>query len=233
LGDIIKDESINMKLLLTSGGLTNPTIEHALSKLINIPNTETNVVFIPTAANIEEGDKEWLLYNYLELKKQSYRFIDIVDISALPQDIWLPRLKKANAIFVGGGNTYYLMAWLKKSGLSKLFPELLKTRVYVGISAGSILVTPSLQLSTSPKKCAEKIYPIDGDAGLGLVNFQIRPHLNNKHFPKLTIDYIQQAIKEISDPVYAIDDNTAVLVNENNIEVASEGLWKKFSKNNS
>ena len=105
---------------------------------------------------MEEGEKSWLIEDLSNLKKQRYGFIDIVDISALPQDVWIPRLKKANAIFVGGGNTYYLMSWLEKSGLDKILPKLLKTRVYVGISAGSIVATVNLRMSTSQKSFSEK-----------------------------------------------------------------------------
>jgi dipeptidase E len=218
-----------MKLLLTSAGLSNNTLVKTFSDLVGLPNNKIHIAFIPTAANVEDGDKSWLIDDYSNLKKQKYGFIDIVDISALPKDIWLPRIKKANVIFVGGGNTFYLMSWLKKSGLEELLPSLLKTRVYVGVSAGSMVPTKNLRMSTSQKSYAEEVFPLKDDNGLGFVDFHIRPHLNSKYFPKLRVKYIQKIADEIPEPVYAIDDNTAVMVNGKKIEVVSEGKWKKFN----
>ncbi|MEK6845747.1 MAG: Type 1 glutamine amidotransferase-like domain-containing protein, partial [Nanoarchaeota archaeon] len=165
----------------------------------------------------------------LPLKKENYGCIDIVDISALPKDIWLPRLKEANVIFVGGGNTFYLMSWLKKSGLDKILSELLRTRVYVGISAGSMVATVNLRTSTSQKFYSEKVFPLKDDNGLGFVNFHIRPHLNSEFFPKVRVEHLQEEAKEIPEPIYAIDDDSAVLVNDNKVEVISEGKWLRFN----
>jgi len=218
-----------MKLLLTSEGLSNKTIVKAFSNLVGLPNNKVHIAFIPTASNVEEEDKGWLIDDYHNLKKENYGCLDIVDISALPKDIWLPRIKQANVIFVGGGNTFYLMSWLKKSGLDKILPELLKTRVYVGISAGSMVATVNLRMSTSQKSYSEKVYPLINDEGLGFVNFHIRPHLNSEFFPKVRIEYLQEEAKKIPESIYAIDDDSAVLINDNKVEVISEGKWKKFN----
>ncbi len=218
-----------MKLLLTSAGFTNKSITDAFLKLSTKPFRELNLVFIPTAANIEDGDKDWLITDYSNCLKLGFKFIDIVDISALPQDIWLLRIKKADVLLFGGGNTYYLMSWLKKSGLEKILPELLKTRIYVGISAGSMVATKNLRMSTSQKLYSEKVFSLQDDNGLGYVSFHIRPHFNSKFFPKLITKYIRESVKEITEPVYAIDDNTAIVVNDGKFEIVSEGKWQKFN----
>lgn len=218
-----------MKLLLTSNGLSNNKIIKAFSELVGLPNSKIHIAFIPTASNVEEGDKGWLINDYTNLKNQNFASIDIVEISALPKEIWLPRIKAANVLFFGGGNTYYLLSWLKKSGLDKMLPELLKTRVYVGISAGSMVPTINLRMSTSQKTYSEIIYQIKDDKGLGFVNFHIRPHFNSKFFPKARFEYLQKIAKDIPEPIYAIDDDTAVMVNGGKIEVVSEGKWKRFN----
>ena len=130
-------------MLLTSAGIKNDSIAKALEELVGKTANGVRIAFIPTAANVEEGDKGWLIEDYRNLKKREYE-VDIVDISALPREMWEPRLKQANVIMVGGGNTFHLMYWLRKVGLDKLLPELLKTRVYVGISAGSMVVSKSI-----------------------------------------------------------------------------------------
>ena len=217
-----------MKLLLTSAGFTNKSIADAFLKLSGKPFSELNLVFIPTAADVEEGDKDWLITDYSNCKKLGFSSIDIVDISAVPRDIWLPRIKKANVLLFGGGNIYYLMSWLKKSGLEKILPELLKTRVYVGISAGSMVATNNLRMSTLQKLYSEKVFPLRDDNGLGFVDFHIRPHFNSKYFPKLIAKYIQESAKEIKEPVYAIDDNTVIVVNDGKFEIVSEGMANKY-----
>jgi len=127
-----------MKFLLTSSGLTNQSITDALLELTEKPVSEVSIAFIPTAANIEAGDKSWLIDDLYNIKKQDFKSIDIVDISALSKEFWQPRIEATDVLFFSGGDTLYLMHWFKKSGLKKLLPALLKTRVYAGISAGSM-----------------------------------------------------------------------------------------------
>lgn len=217
-----------MKLFLTSAGLTNKSLVDAFENLVGLSGNKVKIAFIPTAANVEDGDKDWLINDYSNLKKQGYG-VDIVDMSALPKEIWLPRLEQANVIFVGGGNTFYLMSWLKKSGLDEILPELLKTRVYAGVSAGSMVPTVNLRMSSSQKSFSEKVFTLENDKGLGFVNFHIRPHLNSNLFPRLRAKYIKEIAKKIPEPVYAIDDNSAIMVNSDKIEVVSEGKWKKYN----
>ena len=216
-----------MKLFLTSAGLRNEKIIEAFNSLVGLPKEKIKIAFIPTAANVEEGDKGWLIDDYSNLKKQNYESIDIVDISAVSKEIWKPRLELANVLFLGGGNTFHLMHWIKKSGLENLFPELLKTRVYAGISAGSCIAGPTIYNSVQ-NLFGEK-YDLKIDKGLGLVDFQFIPHLNSEYFPKIREQYLEKAAKDLTEPVYAVDDNTAIVVNENKLEVVSKGKWRKFN----
>ena len=219
-----------MKFLLTSAGLTNKSISNALLELAGKPFAELNLAFIPTAANVEPGDKDWLIDDLVNCKNLGFKSIDIVDISAVPQDIWFPRLQAADIFLVGGGNTFHLMYWIEKSGLKNFLPELLKTRVYVGISAGSMVACKSLDLSNS-----KKLYYEDGtddydkDAGLGFVDILIRPHLNSPHFPEVNLENMEKMSKEIPTTFYALDDNSAIKVVDGGVSVVSEGEWKKFN----
>ena len=110
-----------MKLLLTSAGLTNQTIVKALDELVGKPLDQLKIAFIPTAANLEEGDKCWLIDDLRRLSFLKFKEIDIVDISALPKEIWLKRLKKTNILFVEGGNTYHLIHWLINPAYQKFY----------------------------------------------------------------------------------------------------------------
>src|SRR3989344_3390089 len=138
-----------MKLLLTSGGITNKSIAEALWELVGKKPEDTSLVFVPTASNVEVGDKGWLIEDLKNLQKQNFKSIDIADISALPKEVWLPKFQDADILFFEGGNTYHLMRWINKSGLVNFLPELLKTKVYVGLSAGSMVTNPDLALRLS------------------------------------------------------------------------------------
>jgi dipeptidase E len=218
-----------MKLLLTSGGVKNKSIAQALAELVGKPVHEASIAFIPTAANVERGSKDWLIADLHNLVQEGYKSMDIVDISALPQEIWKPRLEAADVLFFGGGNSFHLMYWLNKSGLAKFLPKLLKTKVYAGISAGSMVTSKDLSLSQSQRLYYEDLEKTEDMAGLGFVDFYIRPHLNSPHFPKIKKEYLEELAKEIPDIIYALDDNSALKIVDGKEEVISEGEYLVFN----
>jgi dipeptidase E len=218
-----------MKLLLTSAGLSNKSISNALFELAGKLAKDLKLAFIPTASNVEEGDKDWLIDDLLNCKKLGFASIDIVDISAIPKDLWLPRLQGADILFFEGGNTFHLMHWIEKSGLKEILLEMLKTKVYVGVSAGSMVTCKSLDMSTSERLYSEAIDEYKKDEGMGFVDFLIRPHLNSPYFPNVNLKNLEEMSKEFPDTFYAIDDNTAIKVVDEKIEIVSEGEWKKFN----
>ena len=219
-----------MKLLLTSAGIRNQTILKALDELASKPLDQLKVAFIPTAANLESGNKNWLIDDLRRLSFLKFKEIDIVDISALPRKVWQKRLENSDVLFVEGGNTYYLMYWFNQSGLSKILPELLKTRVYIGVSAGTIIVTPSLINADFEAKPLKEINEEIFHDGLNLVDFMVEPHLNSVYFPDSTLDNLQKRSQKYPYSIYGIDDQTAIKIDGDKIEVISNGVWKKFAK---
>jgi dipeptidase E len=211
-----------MKILLTSAGISNKSIEERFRKLVR---GVIRIAFIPTAATEDNGDKEWLEEDLNNLKRLGS--VDIVDISVLNKKEWLPRLEKSNVIFMGGGDTSYLMKWILKSGLANELPRLLKKRIYVGISAGSMIVSKEIQADS------EKLY---GDEitnppkGLDYINFYTRPHLNSRYFPKIRDKNLRELSKKLNGDLYALDDDSAVLYDNGKISVISEGKWIRYSK---
>lgn len=217
-----------MKLLLTSAGLSNPTIAKALEELLGKSAKGVNLAFIPTAANIEPGEKSWLIEDLNNFQKYGY-LVDIVDISAIDKDIWLPRLQVADVLFFGGGNTAYLMYWLKKSGLETELPSLLKSKIYAGISAGSCVAGPTIENPVQNLFGETNENAIE--TGLNLVNLQVVPHLDSPNFEKIRESFIEDASKQVTEPVYALDDNSALKIIDGLVEVISEGKYLEFNKN--
>lgn len=223
-----------MKLLLTSNGLSNNTIAKALAGMVGKKPSDTKVSFIPTAANPVQGDKGWLIDDISRIKQRGYQ-IFILDLAVISPKIIKAELGSSDIVFVGGGNSFYLSYHMQKCGMFDYLPEMLKTKVYAGISAGSMITGESLRMASAALSKDEKMkddgYDELGPIGessaktLKLVNFLVRPHLNSEHFPKIRKDYLEEAAKSINAPVYAIDDNTAIKVIDDSIEVVTEGEW--------
>lgn len=218
-----------MKLLLTSNGLSNQSIANALFELTGKLASETTVVFIPTAMNVARGNKEWFINDLNNIKKQGFKFIDIVDISALPKEVWLPKIESGDVLFFSGGHTYHLMYWLQKSGLAELLPELLKTRVYAGISAGSIVANPSLASTSDDKrKYYEDQFGYKNEAALNFVDFYIYPHFNSPKHLNSREEILKKTAEETKQTVYGLDDESALKIVDGAVTVVTEGSFLKL-----
>lgn len=219
-----------MKLLITSAGFTNKSISDALLEMASRPFGELKLAFIPTAANVKAGDKKWLIRHLLGCERLGFLEMDIIDFSALPKNIWKSRMEEADVLVFGGGNTLHLTHCLKDSGLAELLPKMLEGKIYVGISAGGMILGKSLLVNQPRKTCCDKKFSAEIETGLGLIDFEIKPHLNSKNFPEATLENLEEFAKENpKTSFYAIDNDTAIKVVDGKAEVVSEGEWKKFN----
>lgn len=218
-----------MKLLLTSGGITNSSISKALFELVGKRPEDTSLIFIPTASNMDIGDKGWFIDDLINLKNQNFKSIDIADISAVPESIWKQKMEQADVLFFEGGVTSHLMEWVNKSGLKNILRELLKTKVYVGLSAGSCITNKDLFLKISQNLYEEDLDKTEEIPGLNYVDFYFLPHLNSKWFPKLNEKEIKEITTGMTEKIYALDDQSAVKVVDGKVEIISEGKYLEFN----
>lgn len=210
-----------MKLLLTSAGVNKRSIAAALDELVGRPKSEVKVGFIPTAANAEEGNKDWLISQFLNLWRNGYTWIDVVDFSADGVD-WQTRLADADVLYLSGGNTFHLLDQARKTGFADWLRKNLDRKVYVGGSASTILVTPSIEVAAM-EPGDPNLPGLTDLTGLGLVDFEVEPHCDMMRF-----DIVEKYAAGRPNPVYAIDDQTAIKVVDDRVEVVSEGFWKLF-----
>lgn len=216
-----------MKLVLTSGGISNKSIEKELRNVIGKDFKDLKMLFCTTASNYQGGDmNDWLVEDIEYFKKLGFK-IDVCDINGISIDKFLHRFEWAEVFFFEGGNTQWLRKSIKNSGLEGHLEELLKTRVWIGASAGSCVLCPSI-CNSCQDLFDDNIegFPIEG---LNLVNFQFVPHLNNESFPKIRKDNLLKASKNLKvidgEKLYILDDNGAIFVNDKDIKVISEGNW--------
>lgn len=231
-----------MKMLLTSAGLTNESLRQALLRLLGRPFAECSAVHIPTAAYGLEGGVGFAAAPggyWAEFGWRSIGQLELTALPNLPEQLWLPELEAAHAILVAGGNTGYLSYWFRESGFAGVLPRLLENAVYVGVSAGSMIMTPALQVDTERLTTTDVFYDeeydeaappgLGADFALGLVDFAVRPHLDSADFGvDLGSETMERAAAKVDRPLYAIDDNSGILVDGDLVEVISEGAWRRF-----
>ncbi|MGN0448983.1 MAG: Type 1 glutamine amidotransferase-like domain-containing protein [Ruminococcus sp.] len=222
-----------MKLLLTSGGITNKSIQHALVDMLNKPIADSNALCIPTAMYghpwVGPGVKAWEFISGKEnnpMVDLGWKSVGILELTALPsirEDRWVPLVRETDVLLVSGGDALYLHYWMQQSGLADLLPSL--QAVYVGMSAGSMVMGSNIGddfVGWEP--------PNGTDEALGMVDFAIFPHLEHEMLPGNTRAAAESWAAGMQGPAYAIDDQTAIKVIDGEVEVVSEGNWKLFEK---
>ncbi|MDQ5972125.1 MAG: dipeptidase [Patescibacteria group bacterium] len=207
-----------MKLLLCSEGFHTPNTVQACVDLVGKPKEEIAVAVINEAFAPEENDKRWVLHNLNCVADNFPGSFDIVDLLALSIDEVEARLEKCDVIFVVGGNTDYLMHIYKKTGFDKLLLKLLETKVYVGSSAGSIVMgkRPS---SDEYLEAFGKEKDFGTTSYMGLVDLAIRPHMDSSEAPKRREGLLRESSKGLDFPVYGLRDDAAIVVNGNEISL--------------
>lgn len=214
-----------MKLLLTSSGFTNQDIVSAFETLVGMPAKDISVAVINEAYAVEHSDHTWNIAELVRIRETVGGRVEFVNLLANDIETVRERIEQCDAIFVLGGNTDYLMHVYQKTGFDKLLPDLLKTKVYVGSSAGSMVMCN--RIST---EAYLKIYGERGDYGvtryMSLVDVAIKPHLDSDHFPNNRKEILLEIAKTYPKTIYALSDNTALVVNGNNTYVAGTGYIK-------
>ena len=211
-----------MKFLLTAAGLRNEAIINALETLVCKPLSKTKVLFVTTAANTGYDDKRWLLHNLLEFDRAGVLAIDIIDFAGLPEDLIESHVMGADVICFGGGDERYLARMFATHDFGQKLPLWLTSKVYMGISAGSMVVGHYLAADVSRAIFIEEDFGDDEGDGLGLLSFAYIPHLNSSFF-SLRKERLDSLKGKFNVPVYATDDETALMVVNGEVSKVGDG----------
>ena len=229
-----------MKLLLTSGGITNNSIRNALVDLLGKPIAESSALYIPTAlyanpngpsmaARLIRGETNTAPFpdGFTSMCEMGWKSLGVLELTALPsidEERWLPLVQEADTLLVEGGDPLYLCYWMRQSGLADLLSRLRQETVYVGLSAGSMVMAPNIGEDFVGWKPPEGL-----DRTLGLVDFALFPHLDHPSMPDNSMANAEKWAAGMSVPTYLIDDQSAIVVRDGAVEVVSEGHWKRFT----
>ncbi|PJI84746.1 Type 1 glutamine amidotransferase-like domain-containing protein [Luteimicrobium subarcticum] len=218
-----------MKLLLTSGGVTNPSIRAALDDLLGKPIADCRALVVPTAqwghpmcGPESVRDLVAATPDFGSFTGLGWGSLGVLELTALPSigaDRWVPWVREADVLLVDGGDATFLAHWMRESGLADLLGSL-PDAVWVGVSAGSMVMTPRVGEHFVEWAAAPD------DRGLGVVDFSIFPHLDA--FPTNTVEHAERWAADIGGQAYAIDEQTAIRVVDGRVDVVSEGRWLAF-----
>jgi dipeptidase E len=220
-----------MRFLLTSAGIKNTSIRNALVDLLGKPIAESSALCIPTAVYAIPGGAghAWRFFSgqattpMCELGWKSMGVLELTALPSIDEELWVPMVQETDVLLVNGGDPLYLCYWMRQSGLADLLPSL--GAVYVGLSAGSMVMTPNIGEDFVRWKP-----PTGGDETLGMVGFSIFPHLDHEMLPDNSMADAEKWAAGMPAPAYAIDDQTAIKVIDGAVEVVSEGHWKLFRR---
>src|ERR671920_1552621 len=221
-----------MRLLLTSAGIKNASIHEALVELLGKPIAEANALCIPTAMYghpmVGPGPGVWRFISgrsaepMCELGWQSLGVLELTALPSIDKERWVPLVRETDVLLVAGGDALYLCHWMRESGLAELLPSLGET-VWVGLSAGSMVMTPTVGddfIQWRP--------PTGDDTTLGFVDFSICPHLAADGMPGNSMTEAEQWAAGIPNTAYAMDDQTAITVVDDVVDFVSEGNWEQL-----
>ena len=179
-------------------------------------NTESKkILFIPTAANVEEYKK------YMHLTQKAFEDfgyeVENFDVSVFSEEIVKEKLSEAKIVFISGGNTFYLLQELKRKNLITYLKERIENGLlYIGESAGSVIAAPDIEYASviDDKTVATEL---DDYTGLNLVDFYIVPHFEEEPFVESSRNTVE-LYKDKLD-LKLINNKEAILVENNNFTI--------------
>ncbi len=154
-----------------------------------------------------------------------WKSVGVLELTALPsidEERWVPWVRETDVLLVGGGDALYLCHWMRQSGLADLLPSLDET-VWVGLSAGSMVMTPRIGddfVGWPPAVTTARWASSTSRSSRTWITLTCR----GTRWPPQ-----KEWAAGLSGPAYAIDDETAFKVVDGTVEVVSEGHWRLFA----
>ena len=211
-----------MKFLLTSSGLTSESLVHALEKLAGKAFSEMTILYISTAGNTSVDGENWLVDELLLFRERGCKKVALLDI-AIPKELWAKHFTPADVVCFGGGNEKYLARVMQEQGFKEFIVPLLSDKVYMGISAGSMVAGHFLKGGLTNELFPEEDYGSEGGIPMGILDVIFVPHMNSEWFKKVRPEFLSTLKDKFDHDTYATDDETALAIDGDHIEVVGTG----------
>ncbi|MBX4260405.1 Type 1 glutamine amidotransferase-like domain-containing protein (plasmid) [Clostridium estertheticum] len=202
------------KLILYSDQLIdgNRKVDNELLNLLNKKNP--SIAYIPSCSDLSRKyfKPKVKYYNALGIKKTQYFDLDLEYDESKVHDIL-----KFDAIHLSGGNTFYFLHLLKKRGFIELLQSYVNNGgILIGVSAGSILTTKTIEIAGYGDDSDENFIEIEDKSALGLVDFEFMPHWDGTI---KSLNLVRSYVEHKNKVVYVCKDGDGIIVDENNVKI--------------
>lgn len=222
-----------MSLLLTSGGVTPGPVLDALAGLLGKPFHESRAVVVLDAMLPFPGDKSKMLADLERFRSLGWAELDVLTLFSGPRSGIESRLRSTDVIFCYGGTNHWLAHAWTASGLAPVLRELLDEKVYIGLSAGSMIFSRQHAAAVEAFDDQEEVAMLELDSvgpALPLFDWVLMAHLGASFFPHATDEWAAAGAARLGGPVWYLDDRSALVVRDlaADPEVVSDGHWLRF-----
>lgn len=170
--------------------------------------------YISTAGK-DVSNNDYLVRTKQQLKQLGWDFEEM-DISGKTEEQVYNMLKNKEAIFMQGGNTFYLLKQALACNFAKVLEKLLsENKVYVGSSAGSYIMCPNIEMANWKDTNIFNRHDLTDLTALNLVPFQVFCHFNR--YSDDEKKEIQEEASQSKYKVYFLDDSEGLLAEDNKI----------------
>lgn len=200
-------------ILLTSAGMN---IKEEIVKILPKPANQIKLAHITTASKVED-DLSYLEKENREMRELGFR-VDEIDIEGKNEAELRKLLEDKEIIYVQGGNTFYLLKYVRESGFDKVVKDLIdKGVIYIGVSAGSCIACPTIEMANwePPDR---NIVDLTDITGLNLV-----PFLLSVHYKPEYKEILKKEITSAKYPVKILTDDQAILVRDGETTLVGKG----------
>jgi dipeptidase E len=174
--------------------------------------SESKLTFIPTAAEVEPGEKKWLNEDRQALVDIGFNVSDFSLVGKTSEEV-KDTLNHTDIVFVAGGNTFFLLQEMNKSGFSELIHDYVnKGGVYVGSSAGSVVAAPDISLLTLDDR--NEAPNLTNYNALNLTDILILPHWGNDTFKAGYEEQMKVAYVKGTKIILLTDDQYILIKND-------------------
>lgn len=201
------------RLLLASNG--SFVIEEGFSLLFD-DISKIRLAYITTAGK-GSADKTYLETHREMMKKEGIAFEEL-DIEGKTESELRELLKDKNAVYVEGGNTFYLLKAVRESGFERVIKELIEKGVpYIGSSAGSYIACPTIEMAAWKPKQKDR-FGVKNFTALNLV-----PFLVTAHYTSDMENVLKEKILNSQYPTRILQDGQGILVEDDKYGFVGEG----------
>lgn len=193
-------------------------VKEEIIKILPKPANKIKVAHIITAKNPRlEENPDYVVKDRKAMEALGFNVEDI-DIKGKTEKDLRKILAGKDVIYVQGGNTFYLLKYIRESGFDKVIKDLInKGVIYIGVSAGSIVAGPTIE-TAGWKHVDRNEVGLKDLTGMNLVPFNVFVHYGPEH-----TGTVGEELKKTKYPLHILNDSQAILIKDGKVEIVGEG----------